>query len=61
LRRPSVDALIAASGGDGVDVISVPWRIFSYNKRVILRDSPVTRQFTDAEPAYDDGGRGGVL
>ena len=54
----SVDALIAASGGDGVDVISVPWRIFSYNKRVILRDSPVTRQFTDAEPAYADGGAG---
>lgn len=54
----SVDALIAASGGDGVDVISVPWRIFSYNKRVILRDSPVTQQFTDAEPAYADGGAG---
>jgi hypothetical protein len=54
----SVDALIAASGGDAVDVIMVPWRIFSFNKRVILRDSLVTQQFTDAEPTYEDGGAG---
>lgn len=54
----SVDALIAASGGDGVDVISVPWRIFSFNKRVILRDSLITQQFTDAEPSFEQGGAG---
>lgn len=54
----TVDALIAASGGDDVDVIMVPWRIFSYNRRVILRDTPVTVQFTDAEPSYEDGGAG---
>lgn len=54
----SVDALIAASGGEDVDVIMIPWRIFSYNRRSILRDAPVTRQFTDAELTYEDGGAG---
>jgi len=54
----SVDALIAASGGDNVDIILIPWRIFSYNKRAILRDTPVTTQFTDAELTYEDGGAG---
>ncbi len=54
----SVDALIAASGGDDVDVIMIPWRIFSNNGRAILRDSLVTQQFTDAEPSYEEGGAG---
>jgi hypothetical protein len=54
----TVDALIAASGGDDVDVIMVPWRIFSYNRRPVLRDTLVTQQFTDAEPSYEDGGAG---
>lgn len=54
----SVDALIEASGGDNVDIIMVPWRIFSYNKRTSLSDTPVTEQFTDAEPSFEDGGAG---
>jgi len=54
----SVDALIAASGGEKVDVIMIPWRIFSYNKRAILRDASITAQFTDAELTYEDGGAG---
>ena len=54
----SVEALIAASGGEEVDVIMIPWRIFSYNKRKTLEDAPVTRQFTDAEPAFEHGGAG---
>ncbi|MGJ8587103.1 MAG: glycosyltransferase family 2 protein [Yoonia sp.] len=54
----SVDALIAASGGDAVDIIVIPWRIFSYNKRPVLRDLPVTQQFTDAEPTFEEGGAG---
>ncbi len=54
----SVNALIAASGGDDVDIIMVPWRIFSYNRRAELVDVPVTEQFTDAEPTYEDGGAG---
>ncbi len=54
----SVDALIAASGGDDIDVIGIPWRIFSYSGRAILRDSLVTQQFTDAELPYEQGGAG---
>ncbi|MFQ1702447.1 glycosyltransferase family 2 protein [Loktanella agnita] len=54
----TVDALIAASGGDDVDVIQIPWRIFSNNGRYVLRDSLVTEQFTDAEPSYEEGGAG---
>lgn len=54
----SIDALIAASGGDDVDVIGIPWRIFSNNGRSVLRDALVTAQFTDAELPYEDGGAG---
>lgn len=51
-----VDDLIAATGD--VDVIPVVWKIFSNNGRAILRDTPVTAQFTDAEPDYAQGGAG---
>ncbi|MEO1638333.1 MAG: glycosyltransferase family 2 protein [Pseudomonadota bacterium] len=54
----SVDALINASGAADVDVIMIPWRIFSNNGRAILRDSLVTEQFTDAEPPYELDGAG---
>jgi hypothetical protein len=54
----TVDALIAASGGNAVDVIMIPWRIFSNNRRPVLRDMAVTQQFIDAELSYDDGGAG---
>ncbi len=53
-----VDDLIEASGGDEIDVILLPWRVFSYNKRAVLRDMPITEQFTDAELPYEDGGAG---
>jgi hypothetical protein len=52
-----VDDLIDASGRDS-DVIAVPWRIFSYGRKVILRNAPVTQQFFDAEHTYEDGGAG---
>lgn len=52
-----VDDLIKASGSN-VDVISVPWRIFSYGRKVILRNAPVTQQFFDAELPYESGGAG---
>ena len=52
-----LDDLIAATGAD-VDVIPIPWRIFSNNGRHVLRNSRVCTQFTDAEPTYEDGGAG---
>lgn len=52
----TVDDLIEASGGDEIDVISIPWRLYSYSHRNILRDSPVLDQFTDAEVPPEKGG-----
>ncbi len=51
-----VDDLIDAT--PDVDVISIPWKIFSNNGRHVLRDLPVTGQFTDAELDFEDGGAG---
>lgn len=51
-----VDDLIEASRG--VDVISIPWKIFSNNGRHVLRDAPVTAQFCDGELDYEQGGAG---
>jgi len=44
----SARALVAASGAN-IDVIAVPWRLFSPNGIRDLRDEPVTRQFIDGE------------
>lgn len=52
-----VDDLIASCQPDS-DVIAVPWRVFSGAKRPIMRDTPVCRQFTDAEQSYENGGAG---
>lgn len=52
-----IDDLISASGSNA-DVISIAWRIFSGSEKPIMRDRPVTQQFTDAELTYEDGGAG---
>ncbi len=51
-----VDDLIEAT--PDVDVISIPWKIFSNNGRHVLRDSPVTAQFLDGELDFEQGGAG---
>lgn len=51
-----VDDLIEAT--PGVDVISIPWKIFSNSGRHVLRDAPVTQQFFDGELEYEQGGAG---
>ncbi len=51
-----VDDLIEAT--PNVDVISIPWKIFSNSGRHILRDMPVTEQFLDGELDFDQGGAG---
>ncbi|WP_253276838.1 glycosyltransferase family 2 protein [Ruegeria sp. 6PALISEP08] len=51
-----VDDLIEAT--PGVDVVSIPWKIFSNSGRHVLRDKPVTQQFFDAELDYEHGGAG---
>lgn len=51
-----VDDLIAAT--PNVDVISIPWKIFSNSERHVLRDLPVTAQFFDGELDYEQGGAG---
>ena len=42
-----VDDLIEAT--PGVDVISIPWKIFSNSGRHVLRDAPVSHRFFDGE------------
>ncbi len=51
-----VDDLIEAT--PDVDVISVPWKIFSNSGRHVLRDSPITSQFFDGELDFEQGGAG---
>lgn len=51
-----VDDLIEAT--PDVDVISIPWKLFSNNGRHVLRDAPITQQFTDCEMDFEDGGAG---
>ncbi|QFT72531.1 glycosyltransferase family 2 protein [Ruegeria sp. THAF33] len=51
-----VDDLIEAT--PGVDVISIPWKIFSNSGRHVMRDTLVTRQFFDCELDFEQGGAG---
>ncbi|WP_298932517.1 glycosyltransferase family 2 protein [uncultured Ruegeria sp.] len=51
-----VDDLIEAT--PDVDVISIPWKIFSNNGRHVLRDQSVTGQFSDCELDFEQGGAG---
>lgn len=51
-----LDDLIQAT--PDVDVISIPWKIFSNSGRHVLRDSSVTSQFVDGELEHCEGGAG---
>ncbi len=52
--RHKVDDLINAT--KNIDVISIPWKIFSNNGRHVLRNKLVTEQFIDGELDHEQGG-----